>query len=259
MIVYVDSIILENFVINSALLNITFKTLRLKVKVWKMILSSMLGSIYVLTIFLDSSYIFISIYMKLFIALLMILILMERKEIKIKMLTKTLIIFLGYSILLAGITYYMGLNVNNFTLKYIYLSILIIYLMFNTIIKSLREKNLLNKYIYDVEIHEGASNIKIKAFLDTGNGLREPITRLPVMLLDKETSQMFFIGCDREYLIPYRMINGEKGILHGFKPDYIKIICGNKVMEEKVIIAFGEDYLSKSKEYSGLLSRGIID
>jgi stage II sporulation protein GA (sporulation sigma-E factor processing peptidase) len=259
LIVYVDTLLIENFIINSALLNITFNTLKLKVKIKKLILSSFLGSIYVFSFFISNNYLFTSTIFKLLVAMLMLLILIDKKKINILIISKALITFLLYSIMLAGITYYIDINVTNFTLKYIYLGVLVIYLVYNTVIKSLKDKILIDKYIYDVEIYKDVTNIKVKAFLDTGNGLKEPITKLPVMLLDKETSGKFTIKSDEEYLIPYRMFNGQKGILHGFKPDYIKIILADKAIEEKVIIAFGEDYFSKTKNYNGLLSRGIID
>ena len=73
------------------------------------------------------------------------------------------------------------------------------------------------------------------AFADSGNKLTEPFTNYPVMIADE--SKMPF---EANRVIPFSTVGGEGG-LNAFKPDMVKISCGDNVVETDRI------YIAKSK------------
>ena len=118
-------------------------------------------------------------------------------------------------------------------------------------------KEILN-FIYDVDIVFGEKKKRIKAFLDTGNELREPVTNLPVMIVEKDILSDINIKSKEVFYIPFKVVNGSGGLLKGFKPADVNI-CKNNIFEKtELIVAVCDTKLSDLNDYNALLSRGII-
>jgi stage II sporulation protein GA (sporulation sigma-E factor processing peptidase) len=149
-------------------------------------------------------------------------------------------------------------SIYNFSYKKLMLSLIIIYLLINRLIIYIKDRKNIEILIYNVGIISENSEKRIKAFLDTGNELREPSTNLPVMIIEKNYFSDLFINEKEQLYIPYKVVNGNKGLLKGFKPDYIKVYNGSEFQRREVIIAFCENSLSDYNEYHALLSRGIL-
>lgn len=93
------------------------------------------------------------------------------------------------------------------------------------VIKAVRKKKLYEENTYDVVIHHGDKTIDTKAFLDTGNHLKEPITGKPVAVASEELwNEMQGAGLHNPGLvvIPYETI-GARGLLEGVRIDQIDI------------------------------------
>lgn len=265
MIVNIDILVIENSIVNYFLLYITSQTLRIRKSFINIALPSFIGGLYVVTLIFPSLYFFTTLPFKLFIALLMIYILFHKNTILFDI--KALIVYISYSMLLAGLCFFIELNytepgqlnsvIYNFTYKKLMIALIILYLVINRLVIFIRDRIELSSLIYTVDIIFKNREKTVKAFLDTGNELREPATNLPVMILESyyleeklEENEIFYIS--------YRVVNGEISKLKGFKPEFIRIHKGDNYEIRQVIIALCENKLSKISEYNALLSRGLI-
>lgn len=123
----------------------------------------------------------------------------------------------------------------------------------------LKNRAFVNNFIYDLDLCIDSKVFNIKAFLDTGNGLLEPATSLPVIIAEREK----FIGINikekDQFKIPYRVVDGNLGHMKGIKIDNIKLCnVDGEVITRDAILCFCDNKLSNEGEYEALLSRGII-
>lgn len=127
--------------------------------------------------------------------------------------------------------------------------------------------------------------INLDALVDTGNSLHDPLTNLPVVvvefkavkeLLPPEISEIFEQSREEDLvnatkvisasawfsrfrLIPFTSLGKENGMLIGFKPDYIEIAedSGKKGISE-VIVGIYNRALSRNDRYRALLSPELM-
>lgn len=266
LIVYLDVLILENLIVNLFLLYITAQSLRVRAKLINMIFSSVIGSIYIITLLYPKLNIFSYFPFKILMASIMILIVFRR--IKFIFFIKALGIFILYSMVLAGAcifieysncsNYISYFTIINFSYKKLIISIMIIYMLIHRTIIYIKDRKDLGCLIYDIDIVMKNSKKTVEAFLDTGNELREPATNLPVIIVEKSVFQDMDLNTYDKFYIPYRVVNGANGNLQGFRPEYIKIHGSKEELVREVIVAFCEEKLSDFNEYHALLSRGVM-
>lgn len=265
MVIYIDILLAENFIINLFLLLISLKILRYKY--FKTIyLAAILGSLYTLSLFVNSD-ILVSLPFKFIVVILMIMI--STKNINILKLIKSGATFIILSFTLCGIAFTFSMlenynnffehySINNYSIKYLLLSIMLLYIVIVRVIDYLKDRALVNNFIFDIEISNKESSVIIKGLLDTGNGLREPVTNLPCIIIESDFLRAFDIKSDEEFSIPYRTI-GEDGDLKGFKSNKVRIRGEDKDWKDvEVIVCKCKNKLSKNNEFNALLSRGVI-
>ncbi len=267
MVVYVDILLLENFLVNLFLLTITMQTIKKKVSTERIILSSLIGTSYVLTILIPKLQLFTTTPFKIVVALMMMSIVIKYKS--VLEILKATGIFVLYSILLAGMAFYLAIKDNpslspsamiyNFSYKNLILSLMIMYMIIYKLIIYVKERRVLTSYVYTTEICIDNVKTIIKAFLDTGNELREPATNLPVIIVEKEFFKDINLNTHDIYNIPYSVVSGYNGKLIGIRPDSVRINIDGDIREESLILAFSDKKLSKHSDYNGLLPRGIIE
>jgi stage II sporulation protein GA (sporulation sigma-E factor processing peptidase) len=268
--VYLDILILENTIVNSFLLSLTVQLMRRKVKFKFILLASFIGSLYVMVLLFPVLQIFSSLLFKLFVSVIMIFITFRIKDFYFNI--KAAVVYIFISIILAGVCIFIQLNsikfgaldlsLYNFTYKKLFMAIMVVYIFANRTLIFLKDRNDVNIFVYDVDISINGTVRKLRAFLDTGNELREPSTNLPVIIVQKKSFSNLIINDKDKYYIPYMVIDGKKGLLEAFKPESVKIYSKtktkNKIIIIDAIIAVSEVQLSKFNEYDALLSRGII-
>lgn len=268
MIVYVDVLIFVNFIVNLFILHVTVQTLRKRVKLMWMCLSSFVGSLYVLTVVYPKLIYLSYLPFKILVVIAMIFIVFREKNFLFNI--KASLIFMLYSILLAGMCLYIQISnskdmsfdviIINFPYEKLMISIMIIYIVIYRIMIFIGDRKKISTLVYTVDIINKSYKKTIKAFLDTGNELREPVSNLPVLIVERDVLSEVLLDKNNTYLIPYTVVNGTNGKLIGFKPEYINIHIDKKNIETRdVIIAFCEYKLSKDNDYNGLMSRGILN
>ncbi len=266
MVVYLDTLILENYIVNLFLLYITLLTLRKSLILKRILLSAFIGSIYTLVLIYKELFLFTYLPFKILTVYIMILIAISDSNLIFRI--KASLIYIVYSMLLAGICIYFqyneykNSNFNNieldFDTKKLLLSIICISIFIYRMVFFIKDRIDIYDLVYDVLIVHDKSAVKIKAFLDTGNELREPATNLPVMIVFKDILPDFKIMEENKYIVAYGVLNGYGGELEGFRPDYILLNRKGKIKKRNVIIVLSERNPDLLRDYDALLSRGII-
>lgn len=106
-------------------------------------------------------------------------------------------------------------------------------------------------------------HIIVKAIIDTGNHLYEPLTGRPVCLVEYEKLKACIkpgVYKNRTWAIPYHTIGKKDGILWGVTAD--KMIFQNrwvKIVKSGCIIAVCHEKISKNGECSAIVHPDILE
>lgn len=265
--VYIDVLLIENFLVNIFLLYITSETMMIRPNISKMILPSTIATIYTLSIFLPKRYMLNSLVVKISICVIFVYIYFRVKD--FRFVIKSSLIYIGYSMVLAGLCFFIDMEFNSkspieynlidFSYKYIMIAVMIIYMVAKRISYFIKDRKILKELIYKVQITGEGWTKEIKAFLDTGNELREPVTNLPVIIIEEQIIKTIIFDKEECFYIPYSLVDGSVGHMKGFRVKEIKIFYSDKdIKTREGIVCFCENKLSSTNEYNGLLSRGLI-
>ncbi len=119
-----------------------------------------------------------------------------------------------------------------------------------------------SKDIFDVEVYYNGRHVKTSGFLDTGNGLLDPVSGKPAVLADDRILKALFNkDCNYNNLsewvrstdlkcIPYHSVGGD-GFFYGFVAD--KIVVNGTAIEQAVVAC-----CDKRLDYGLLLGSGIL-
>lgn len=267
--IYLDVLLIENCIVDMVLLKLTSNLIKVKVSNKRLIVASIIGSLYTLTLVFKSLNFLTIIPIQLLVSYLLVSIIMGKSKVKFKI--KGTGIFLLSSIMLSGLCYGLSLwrygnyNINseytsvNYSIKTVIISIMILYLLSDRVISFLKDRISTTNFIYDVEVTVNGISYLIKGFLDTGNSLREPTTNLPCIIVEEKIISLKE-GERDYYLVPYKSV-GHKGYLKGYKSNKTRIKQEKngrwKVLSDVIVCPCSED-LSKSNDFNALLSIGIL-
>lgn len=196
MVIYIEYAFVDNLVINSMLLSLTNKFLKLNSKKMQICISALLGTIIALICPLFSN--LLNILAKLILMILMPLLIINR--LTIKKLISSIFIFFLLTMLFIGfclfICYSFNLNfisTNNGSLIYnfpiglaLFLSVFIYYTIKN-LIKHFYLKKHISNFIYKITFFNENNIYSTNAFLDTGNFLSDNQTNKPISLINFNT------------------------------------------------------------------------
>ena len=265
--VYIDILLLENMIKNLLLLLVTFKGFKYKYKKFNLYLSALFGSIYTIILFYDIRFLK-SLLIKSLVVIIMIS--LSIKEKKLKNILKATLGFYLFSFMFAGIcffvitmenTYDIGgkFIINKNSIKWIILALSFFLIVIIRIIDTLRERAIINNFLYDICIINHKNVLFVKGFLDTGIELREPVTNCPCIIIEEEYLKCLNLNKDNALIINYKTIS-DTGNLLAYKVDLVRIRnCENSNwIDTNAMICSSNIKLSKDNEYHGLLSRGVI-
>lgn len=265
--IYVDVLVLENSLVNFFLLTLTMKAIKHKCKTSLLILSCFIGGMYTLVLLIPKLSILSYFPCELVVAYIMIRIVYGKTSVANNI--KAVFVFFMITFTLSGICFLLSLKQNiyllgssfkieKYSVKYIILSLITIYLIYNRIIEYIRDKLFINNYIFELQFEVAGKNYSVKSFLDTGNELREPVTNLPCILVENMLIDDIDFNDSNSYRILYSAV-GYGGELRGVRVNNIKLKNKKKVYEGiDAIICPCKEKLSKECEFNALLSRGIV-
>ena len=193
--IYLDVIFIINFLYDFLILSSVSVLLKKHAKLSRLLISSLVGSISLITLFISFNNIVLLIF-KVVLSVLMVLISFGRKrffETIFYMYIVTIVIG-GSQFMLTG--NYYEVNIITFGI----ISPVIVYLY----IKSMREYQVSITKYYDVLIVSGSYTLKLIGYMDTGNRLKEPIIGKPIIMIRDDIKLLF----NNIFLVPYKVING---------------------------------------------------
>ena len=281
MIVYADVVFIENLIINSVILYVTLLIRKVKISIVRILISSALGSLYaVISIKINNNFI-----MKIILSVLMIAIIYPTKN--KKRFLETIILFYLISITAGGsaiaISYLIqdykiselnNLPIISFPILISGLGTVVGIILIMATINNLKNRISKKDIFFDVEIYIEDKKEKLKALLDTGNMLKDPLSNKPVMIATKRSLKSIIpeeildninliLGGDkigklitkRIKLIPFNSLGNEHGILIGIKSD--KIVINNNEIKD-VIIGIYEKKKKKTRRYDALIGIDLL-
>ena len=216
--IYLEYIILLNFLLDFMILYGTKRLLNSNTKIYRLILGSILGSITSIILFISINTIQLLI-LKLILSVLIIIVSFGNKNI-----INNILYFYLISIIIGGIIYLFDL------LKYqefYYILLIILFpLIIYIIIKEFKKYQLNIKNTYQVQIIINKKKYDLVGFIDTGNRLISPYNKKSIILVNLNIKYKEVI------YVPYKALNSE-GIIPCIKPD--KIIIDKKVINNCLI------------------------
>ena len=248
--IYFDLILLENLLMNYIILFATGIVLKIKMKNFKLIISSLMGSFYAIIIYLKLVQLTENIIMKIILSFCMVWVAFESKT--LKQFLKHLIMFYGISFIFGGCAFALiyfispqnvkirnGVLVGLYPIKITIIAGAVAFIVIQIIFRINRNKLTTKDIICRLEIKIDNKLIKTKALIDSGNMLKDPISHYPVIIINKEV-----IKDDNELLnslnnikggeinskyenkirlIPFTSLGNKNGMLIGIKADGVKI------------------------------------
>lgn len=219
MTIYLDVILLENICMNYIILFATGLIAKVKIRQLRIILSSLLGGIYAILSFAPVLEIYSNFIFKIILSITMIYIAFYPKN--IKLLLKELLLFYLVSFAFGGCAFCLlyfikpqdilmrnGYLTGTYPIKIALLGGIVGFVIVNIAFKLVKGKISKKDMFCDIEIFFKGKSVEIKAMIDTGNLLKDPISGMPVIVVEKGKL---------ETIIPKRIIDNLNTILGGGK------------------------------------------
>ena len=272
MTIYIDIVLIENLIMNYIILFTTAVVLKIKVNHIRLILASLLGAGYSIIAYMGIIKVYSSIILKIILSVLIIYIAFNPQN--IKKMCKDLLLFYLVSFVFGGAAFALiyiikpqnilmknGLFLGTYTLKTVMLGAVVAFCIIIGAFAIIKNKISKKDMFCEIEILINQKKIKTKAMIDTGNMLKEPITNVPVIVVEhillyscmpkeilnnlKEIMGGDFknIPCDiqEKYisklkLIPFSSLGKQNGMLIGIRPEYVKVITDEQEKINKNVI-----------------------
>lgn len=293
MTVYIDVIFLENLIINYIILYATSIIAKVKIKQYRVLLGSAVGAIYSVVYYIVNLEWFVLAGVKIVLSIVIIYISFNSKN--FKNLIRDIIFFYLISFIFAGaslaviymvnshnINIHNGVIIGEYTLRTILIGIIISFFIMMLAFKFIKRKG--NIYC-NIKIKLDNQEIATNAMIDTGNFLKEPITNIPVVVVEdtllyeaipKEilNNMEKILGGDfesvpeeikNEYIsklkvIPFSSLGKQHGMLLGIRANEIEIEQDGDIKKiDKVTIGIYDKSLTKRGEYRALVGLDLIN
>ena len=263
--IYIESFIIQNILINFCLLKLIYLTTKSSTNFFKMLFSSIIGTIPSIFIILFLDNILIINLIKIFSAITIILI--TFKQSKKEFIFNFILLFL-YTFAFGGLitnlscriyfTSFGAVTTSKFSLELICMLIILITYIFELVVKHLKFKIKSNNLIYNVTLTQNKHSLNIAAFMDTGNILNYQGN--PVLILDLKTylkltkSNLINFLTKQTETIKTKTVSGQNN-LKLTQIDKLEIKNKNKTIKLlNPYIAINQTNCFKNTNYQALLS-----
>lgn len=291
MTIYLDIIFFENLFMNYIILFATETILKSQFKIIRTFLSSLIGSVYAVLTYVTDMEIYSSILLKIILSMSMVYIAFNSKN--LKSFFKQLIIFYLTSFTFGGVAFAFvyfvnpqnilfekGVLITTYPIKIILVAGIIGFLIITTAFKNIKGKLRKKDMFCNIKIIINSKSVYVKAIIDTGNFLKEPITQTPVVVVQKNVlkgvipsyileniediingkSVNLYEYISKIRIIPFTSLGKENGVLLGIKADKILVEAEDKYIDiNNVIIGIYDGILEKNKRYIALLGLELLE
>ncbi len=284
--VYADITFLVNFTMDFMILWATAKLSEKPILYGRFIIASLLGGVYGVAYLFPTMSTWYSLPAKIIFSCLIVIVALRPRG--WKELKKTLICFYGVSFIVAGATIAVSYLFNNSQGLYFSYWWLLGGIICAILLGSYGEKYLSQKIIpallkYKVELHFGNVICRGEGFLDTGNGLKDPLTQRPVVVAEYELLKEYLPDdcklaienyqddndilqalstsswANRIRVIPFSSIGKKNGLMVGLRCDEI-IVDPDKInsLYKNLVVGIYLDKLSAKDNYQLLIPSEIL-
>lgn len=287
MTIYLDIIFLENLLMNYIILFGTGAVQKEKMKNFKLMISSVIGALYAIITYLGIIPIYSILLMKVLLSVIMIYTAFDIHN--VKKMCKTLLLFylisfatgglalaLLYLIAPQNIAFNNGVLVGSYPMQITIIAGFLGFCIIQYVFKVNKRMMKINDLICNLEIDVGGKIIHTKAFVDSGNTLKDPITQKAVIIIEKEKVKQALKDENIDYeeilkneasqqdsdirirLIPFKSIGKQNGMLLGIQARLVKIIQKdeNEIILENVILGLYDKKINKN--YSALIGLDLL-
>lgn len=229
MVIYIDVLLFTNTIINYCILSLTKKYLHLKSKESRLIISSLIASLFTLTVFLPISSTILSMLIKLLCCLSMCIIAFKfiNTATYIKAVCTSFVFTLIFSAVM--ILFYQLCKPENMAivndtvyihvnpLLLIALSVVVYSIIF--LLQRLLHKDFINTLV-NINLMIDNKVYSCIGKIDTGSSVVEPFSGCPVIIT--ESSVLGDLSLQKPRIVPYSVLGGE-GLLYAVKADKVTI------------------------------------
>lgn len=276
MVVYADILIVLNLIVDYFLLKISSKILNNNPRLWRMLISALIGALFSLYIFFPQSHILTELAVRVVMSAAMVLVCFGFRNLKyfLKAMGVLFIVtclYAGVMIALWQILKPKGMVINN---SVVYFDISPVVLIGTTV---------LGYFIYigvskiftssakfaqrcEITIFADGKSVGATAIIDTGNSITDLFGKSEIIIADRAVLLSLFGSLDitqnealqpRFRTVPCGTVSGGD-VLEGFRCDSAKINCENKtVTVKKPIVAISKTPLNEN--YSAILNPKILN
>lgn len=263
--IYIEDFLLQNFIINFCLIRFVQITTKTKASFFKLILSSLVGSVasIIVAIFINKPAIVNT--LKLITATVMILLAFKQS---FKQFIINFILLFAYTFTLGGAitnlssTIYstnygiiFNTKINLYLISFI---IVVLTYIFELVFKNMKTRLKINNYVYNISLTNKDKTMKINAYLDSGNLLN--FEDKPIIVLDLDTylkltnKTLIDFYLEKTKTISTSTIAGNN-TLKIFEIDKIEIYKNSKKLTyNKQLVAINTSKTFKNQNYKALLS-----
>lgn len=296
MYVYAEYLLIENLIINYIILYVTKRFTRTDTSNLRVFIAALIGALYTLIVLIPSFNFLANFLIKIIVSVLLIIVAFN--PIKLKKLVKLFATFYTVSFVFAGASlalFYLTNSkiffgkgifyIKEFPLKILIVGIVVAWILFKITFQLIQSKiSKQNMYVsFTIKLQE--RKVKVLGLVDTGNSLKEPISNIPVIVVEFSaikdilpvSIQTIFTKYNENNLniiseimsnsdehlnfrlIPFKSIGKENGMLLGFKPDEVILEDETKQKIQEIVIGIYNNHLTSDNDYSALLNPELIN
>lgn len=268
--IYADVMFLINFTSSYLMLMLTGRIIRSKPKAKRLIFASALGGILSVLCFFSERF---GIIIKISGSVILVLAAFGKRYIVIRsiiFLTLSSLVLAAFmlissvfrseTVILKNGTAYFDIPLLMFVT--VLVSAYALILIISEIIK--RRKML---KIHTLKITLGDKSVCVRALLDSGNTLKEPVSGKSVIIAEWQSIEPLFDGMDynrllnftdryRLRIVPYHSLGNKNGIIVAFLADDITVLTENR-SAGRLYIGITREQLSRTNDYSALMGASV--
>lgn len=245
MMIYIDVVILLNFLIDLILIFSVALILRRQTNLIKIIKGGLFGSLSIISLLFNINS-FLLVFFKFITAIIIVIIVFGYKDIKFTI--RNVFYLYTSSIILGGFLYMLELELcyknegmlfyhNGLSLNFSVLLLLSPIIIFFYVKQARELRENYSKY-YNIDVYlKSGKVLELNAFLDTGNKLVDPYFKKPIILINKNKID-FSYSDDNILIVPYDSLNNH-GLLKCIIPD--KVYIDKVGIKNNFLIGISED------------------
>lgn len=136
------------------------------------------------------------------------------------------------------------------------------YLIMKIVLRGLMRRRESSCRTVRVYVPSLGQEIRVRALVDTGNHLSDPISGAPVSVISGKMARCMASCLSQEkfHAVPYRSVGKQRGILSAYElPELLIEEAGGTLKREHVIVAVCDTGISEDSEYQMILHPGLLE